>query len=132
MTEKKNVMDMTDAEFDQACRSLGWREHFAGEKAAEDAYIARFLAGNPDLKPKPPEPTEAAVKVHTEITLREKQDNSPETQWLRRQFPGHANYYAKQHGLPIEGASTDTPADMTDEQRQVADAAEAFLRSKGA
>jgi hypothetical protein len=132
MTEKP-VMEMTAAEFDQACRTIGWREHFAREKAIEDAYMAKFLEKNPDLKPKAPEPSEAAVKTHTELVLREKNDNSPVAAWLRRQFPGHADYYARRHGLPTESASADTPpADMTDEQKQVADAAEAFLKSKGA
>jgi hypothetical protein len=98
MTEKKNAMDMSAAEFDQAVRTIGWREHFAREKAVEDAYMAKFFDRNPDLKPKPAEPAEAVVKTHTELVLLEKNDSSPAAAWLRRQFPGHADYYAKRHG----------------------------------
>ena len=133
MTEK-NAMDITASEFDAAVRGFDHREHWAREKAIENAYLANFLDRNPDLKPKPAEPSEDAVKTHNDLVLREKNDNSPAAVWLRRQFPGHADYYARRHGLPTESASADTPpaADMTDEQKQVADAAEAFLKSKGA
>jgi hypothetical protein len=130
---KKNAMDMTADEFHQAVRTIGWREHFAREKAIEDAYLARFLDRNPDLKPKPAEPSEAVVRTHTDIALRLKQDQSAAGQYLRARFPDHADWYARRNGLPTDNASADTPAaDMTDEQRQVADAAEAFLKSKGA
>jgi hypothetical protein len=133
MSEKKNAMEMSPAEFDQAVRAIGWREHFARERAIEDAYLARFLDLNPDLKPKPAEPSEAVTKTHVDITLREKQDHTALGEYLRRNFPNHGDWYARRHGLPVENTSSATTDDkITDEQREVADAAEVFLKSKGA
>lgn len=131
--EKIDARTLSAAEFDAAIRGFDHREHWAREKAFEADYLAKFLDQNPDLRPKPAEPTEAAVKTHTELALREKQDHSALGQYLRRSFPGHSDWYARKHGLPTESPSSAAPdGGMTDEQRQVADAAEQFLKSKGA
>lgn len=129
MSDKIDAFKLSAEDFDRAIRGFDHREHWAREKAIEDAYLAKFFDRNPDLKPL----TEAAVKTHTDLVLREKQDQSALGQYLRRSFPGHSDWYARKHGLPTESTPPATSDDkMTDEQRQVADAAEAYLKSQGA
>ena len=54
----KPVLEMNDMEFDAAVRAFSHRAHLAQRKAEEDAFMANFLARNPDLKPKAAEPTD--------------------------------------------------------------------------
>ena len=57
----KSVMEMTDAEFDAAIRGFSHRAYAAQQKAAENAFMEGFFQRNPDLRPKPAEPTEPAA-----------------------------------------------------------------------
>ena len=57
----KSVWDMTDSEFAAAIRGFSHRAYAAQQEAEEDAFMANFLDRNPDLKPKPAEPTEPSA-----------------------------------------------------------------------
>ena len=91
MTEKIDAFSLTQQQFEREFRTIGWREHFAREKAIEDAYLARFLDRNPDLNQSRPSRPRPLVKTHTDIALREKQDQSAAGEYLRRNFPNHAD-----------------------------------------
>jgi hypothetical protein len=58
VSDNKNAMEMTDAEFDAAVRGWQHRAHAARQKAEEDAFMANFLARNPDVRPKAADPTD--------------------------------------------------------------------------
>jgi hypothetical protein len=57
MTDKP-VMEMTHAEFDAAIRGFAHRAQAAQQKAVENAFMEGFFQRNPDLRPKPTEPTD--------------------------------------------------------------------------
>ena len=52
------------------------------------------------MKPKAADPTEATVKTHIDLALREKQDNSPRGRGFAGNCRATRTTYARRHGLP--------------------------------